>query len=71
MNTREIIDRIFKDPSTRHSLTQFQDLARPIHDILSIYPKTAATGRDAGKTKYFLKESGALPHRQRRGPPFS
>lgn len=55
MNTREIIDRIFKDPATTYELTEFENLGRPLHEILSIYPKTAATGRDAGKTKYYLK----------------
>ena len=55
MNTKEIIDRIFKDPATKYELTEFESLGKPLHDILSIYPKTAATGRDAGKTKYYLK----------------
>jgi type I restriction enzyme M protein len=55
MTTREIIDRIFKDPATTYELTEFENLGKPLHDILFIYPKTAATGRDAGKTKYFLK----------------
>lgn len=55
MTTKEIIDRIFKDPSTKYELTEFENLGKPIHEILSIFPKTAATGRDAGKTKYYLK----------------
>lgn len=55
MNTKEIIDRIFKDPATKYELTEFENLGKSIHDILAIYPKTAATGRDAGKTKYYLK----------------
>jgi type I restriction enzyme M protein len=55
MNTKEIIDRIFKDPATQYELTEFENLGKAIHDILAIYPKTAATGRDAGKTKYYLK----------------
>ncbi|MEA1924091.1 MAG: N-6 DNA methylase [Pseudomonadota bacterium] len=55
MNTKEIIDRIFKDPTTKYELTEFENLGKPIHEILSIYPKTATTGRDAGKTKYYLK----------------
>ena len=55
MNTKDIIDHIFKDPATKYELTEFEDLGKPIHEILSIYPKTATTGRDAGKTKYFLK----------------
>jgi type I restriction enzyme M protein len=55
MNTKEIIERIFKDPDTKYGLTEFENLGKPIHDILTIYPKTAEIGRDAGKTKYFLK----------------
>lgn len=55
MTTKDIIDRIFKDPSTKYELTEFENLGKPIHDILTIYPKTSTTGRDAGKTKYYLK----------------
>ena len=55
MNTKELIDRIFKEPGIKFELTEFESLGKPIHDILSIYPKTATTGKDAGKTKYFLK----------------
>jgi len=54
MNTKEIIDRIFKDPATKYELTEFENLGKPIHEILMIYPKTASSGRDAGKTKYYL-----------------
>ncbi len=55
MNTKEIINRIFKDPTTKYELTEFENLGKPIHDILSVYPKIGTTGRDAGKTKYYLK----------------
>jgi len=55
MDTKEIIGCIFKDPATRYELTEFENLAKPIHDILAIYPKAAATGREAGKTRYYLK----------------
>jgi type I restriction enzyme M protein len=55
LNTQDIIDQIFKDPGTKYELTEFEVLGKPLHEILSIYPKTAATGRDAGKTKYYLK----------------
>lgn len=55
LNTKDIIDQIFKDPGTKYELTEFEGLGKPLHEILSIYPKTAATGRDAGKTKYYLK----------------
>jgi type I restriction enzyme M protein len=55
MNTKEIIERIFKEPGVKYELTAFDDLGKPIHDIISIYAKTATTGRDAGKTKYYVK----------------
>jgi len=53
--TREIIDRIFKEPGIKYELTEFETLGKPIHAILDIQAKTVDTGRDAGKTKYFLK----------------
>ena len=55
MNTKELIDRIFKEPGIKFELTEFENLGKPIHEIIDIYPKVAATGKDAGKTKYFLK----------------
>lgn len=55
MNTKEVIERVFKEPGVKYELTAFDDLGKPIHEIISIYPKTATTGRDAGKTKYYLK----------------
>lgn len=55
MNTKEIIERIFKDPSTQYELTEFETLGSPIHEIVSIYPKIIESGREAGKTKYFMK----------------
>jgi type I restriction enzyme M protein len=55
VTTKELIDRIFKEPGIMFELTEFQNLGKPIHDILTVYPKTAITGKDAGKTKYFLK----------------
>jgi type I restriction enzyme M protein len=55
MTTKEIIDRIFKEPGIEFELTEFETLGKPIHEVLNIYAKTAEAGRDAGKTKYFLK----------------
>src|SRR5258708_6845487 len=55
MNTKELIDRIFKEPGIKFELTEFENLGKPIHEILEIYPKVTATGKDAGKTKYYLK----------------
>lgn len=55
MKTKEIIDRIFKEPGIKFELTDFENLGKPIHEIITIYPKVMATGKDAGKTKYYLK----------------
>jgi len=55
MNTKEVIDKIFKDPKTKYELTEFDNLGKKLHEIISIYPKTAESGRDAGKTKYFME----------------
>ena len=55
MQTKEVIDRIFKEPCLQYELKEFENLGKPIHEILNIYPKVMETGRDAGKTKYFLK----------------
>ena len=55
MNTKELIDRIFKEPGIKFELTEFENLGKPIRDIITIYPKVATTGKDAGKTKYYLK----------------
>ena len=51
MNTKELIDRIFKEPGVKFELTEFANFGKPIHDIITIYPKAATTGKDAGKTK--------------------
>ncbi len=55
MNTKELIDKIFREPGIQYELTEFENLGKPIHEIVSIYPKVAATGKDAGKVKYYLK----------------
>ena len=55
MDTKELIDRIFKEPSVKYELTEFENLGKPIHDIIKIYPKVATTGTDTSKTKYYLK----------------
>ena len=55
MTTKELIEKIFKEPGIKFDLTEFETLGKPVHDILNIYEKTVESGRDAGKTKYFLK----------------
>lgn len=55
MTTKEVIDRIFKEPGIKYELTEFENLGKPVHEIISIHAKTIESGRDAGKVKYFLK----------------
>lgn len=55
MKTKEIIEKIFKAPGVKYELTEFEALGKPIDQIIEIYPKVIASGREAGKTKYFLK----------------
>lgn len=55
MTTKEILDKIFKDPATKYELTEFETLGKPIHEIISINPKVSTSGRDTGRTKYFIK----------------
>ena len=61
MNTKEIIDQIFKDPSIKYELAEFEALDKPIHEILTIYPKAITIGRDTGKIKYYLKSFIPFP----------
>ena len=60
MHTKEVIERIFKEPGLQYELKEFENLGKPFHEILNIYPKVVETGWDAGKTKYFLKS--LVPH---------
>lgn len=55
MDTREIIDKIFKDPKTIYELSEFDTFRKPVHELIEIYPKIMDSGREAGKTKYFMK----------------
>lgn len=38
MNTKELIDRIFKELGVKFELTEFENFGNPIHDIILIYP---------------------------------
>ena len=55
MDTKQVIERVFKEPGVKFELTEFADLGKPVHEILSIYEKTATAGKEAGKTKHYLK----------------
>lgn len=35
MKNKELIDRIFKEPGIKFELTEFGDLGKPIHEIIS------------------------------------
>lgn len=50
-----MLDKIFKDPKTQYELTEFENLGKPIHEIIKIYPKVVESGRESGKTKYHVK----------------
>ncbi|MCA0231883.1 MAG: N-6 DNA methylase [Bacteroidetes bacterium] len=54
MTTKEVIDRVFKDPAVKYELTEFEGLGKPIHEMLTIYAKEG-TGRLTGKKIYFIK----------------
>ena len=41
MNTKELINRIFKEPGVKFELTEFENLGKPINDII--------TNRDVAK----------------------
>jgi len=38
LNTKELIDRIFKEPGVKFDLTEFENLGKPIHDLITISP---------------------------------
>lgn len=39
MNTRGVIERIFKAPGIQYELTEFEEPGKPIHEILEITAK--------------------------------
>lgn len=45
MDTRELIDLIFKAPGVKYELTEFENLGRPIHEILGVSERTVTTRR--------------------------
>ncbi len=46
---------IFRTPSVRHGLAEFDDLGKKPHQILSIFPKIIEGGRNKGEVRYYLK----------------
>lgn len=59
MNTQQVIDKIFKDPSVKYDLTEFEGLGKPIHEMLNIYNREG-TGKQIGKKLYFIKPLASL-----------
>jgi type I restriction enzyme M protein len=59
MNTHQVIDKIFKDPTIKYDLTEFEGLGKPIHEMLDIYSKDG-TGKQTGKKLYFIKPLAKL-----------
>ena len=59
MNTKEIIDKIFKDTSVKYQLSEFDNLDKPFEEILNIYAKEG-TGKQTGKKIYYLKTLAPL-----------
>ena len=51
----EVIDRIFRDPSVKYGLVEFEDLGKAPQEILKIFPKTVGSGRAQGEVRYYLK----------------
>jgi type I restriction enzyme M protein len=49
MDTKTIIDRIFRDPKTKYELSEFENLGKPIEEILNIYPKVIESGHTSFK----------------------
>lgn len=59
MNTHQVIDKIFKDPTVKYDLTEFEGFGKPIHEMLNIYAKDG-TGKQTGKKLYFIKPLAKL-----------
>ena len=55
MTTQQIIDLIFKDPNVKYELNEFDGFYKNIEEVFKIYPKTITSGKETGKTKYFIE----------------
>lgn len=54
MKPTELIDKIFKDPSIKYELTEFESPAIDFNSALEVIEKPG-TGKQTGKTIYYLK----------------
>jgi type I restriction enzyme M protein len=48
MTTQQVIDKIFKDPTVKYELSEFEGLGTHMHDMINIYSKNG-TGKKKGK----------------------
>jgi len=55
LTTEQALGLIFRAPSVRHGLAEFDGLGKKPHDILSIFPRTIESGRNKGEVRYYLK----------------
>jgi len=55
LTTEQVIDLVFKDPSVKHGLTEFDDLGKKPHEVLNIYAVEVKSGKAKGETRYYLK----------------
>ncbi len=53
MDTKQVIDKIFKDPGIKYELSEFEDLGK-VEDMIEIFSKPG-TGKQTGKTIYYIK----------------
>ena len=54
MNTQEVIDAIFNDPTVKYELAEFQGLGKTIPEMLNIHSRPG-TGKLTGKDVYYIK----------------
>src|SRR5205823_14098957 len=52
LSTKEVIERIFRDPTVEHGLAEFEDLGKKPHEVLSIFPKAIGA---RGEVRYYLR----------------
>ncbi len=55
LTTEQVIDLVFKDPTVKHRLTEFNDLGKEPHEILNIYLAEVSSGKAKGELRYYLK----------------
>jgi type I restriction enzyme M protein len=55
LSTGQVLDLIFRDPAVKHGLSEFDDLGKKPHQILTTFSRTIEGGRNNGEVRYFLK----------------